>query len=76
MEHKYWPISELLENQARSIVQTDDGGYVILGYAFTGLYEPLILGYVKSIQPVTKSGSEPWMEIMFLWLKCLVEVLF
>jgi hypothetical protein len=38
-----WNISlgKSLDNQARSILETTDGGYVVLGYAFTGLYEPV-----------------------------------
>ncbi len=59
-------VGGLLENQAGSIVQTDHDGYVILGNAFTGLYEPVNSWVSKVNSTVVRNGSETWMGIMFL----------
>ena len=48
------------DNQERSVIETDDGGYVILGYAFTGLYEPVNSWLCK----VNSTGSQEWFQTL------------
>ena len=53
-------VGELLENRAHSIVQTDDGGYAVLGYSFTGLFEPVNSWLCK----INSTGSQEWFRTL------------
>ncbi len=50
--------SQETQDQARSIVETDDGGFVILGYAYTGFYKVVYSWLCK----VDSNGSQEWFQ--------------
>lgn len=49
---------EQTQDQARSIVETNDGGYIILGYAYTGFYQVVYSWLSK----VNSTGSQEWFQ--------------
>ena len=51
-------LSQETQDQARSIVETDDGGFVILGYAYTGFYNVVYSWLCK----VNSTGSQEWFQ--------------
>jgi hypothetical protein len=50
--------SQETQDQARSVVETDDGGVVVLGYAYAGLYNAVYSWLSK----VNSTGSQEWFQ--------------